>query len=203
MKRGLKKFVLAIAVMGMASFGLCASASAAIGITNSDHDFSGSGWSGGEICKVCHTPHNATGNTLAPLWNHATTSENFILYSSSTLNAGVAQPDGSSKACLSCHDGTVAIDSFGGAPGSTMMTGDSKLGTDLSNDHPISFAYNAALVTADGGLKDPTAGDIPGMLEAGRVQCSSCHDVHNGTGLDKLLVKSNADSALCLTCHNK
>src|SRR4030042_6518050 len=59
------------------------------GITGSPHDFSSNGWSGGQICIVCHTPHNASGNTIAPLWNHETTGANFQIYQSSTLNASL------------------------------------------------------------------------------------------------------------------
>ena len=35
------------------------------------------------------------------------------------------------------------------------------------------------------------------------IECGSCHDVHNSVGLDKLLWKANAGSALCLSCHIK
>jgi predicted CXXCH cytochrome family protein len=90
------------------------------------------------------------------------------------------------------------------------MTGDHNLGTDLSNDHPISFSFDTALATADGGLKDPaTASSGLGgtvnddLLLGGKMECASCHDVHNSSNLSKLLVKSNAGSALCLTCHSK
>ncbi len=183
------------------------------GITGSDHDFSSSGWSGGEICIVCHTPHHAD-NTVsdAPLWNHEVTTATFTPYSSSTLNATVGQPDGVSKLCLSCHDGTVAIDNFGGTTnGSNMINGNELIGTDLSDDHPVSFTYDATLASADGGVYDPTTANSglgstidSDMLTDNKLQCSSCHDVHNGPGAaDKLLVMSNANSALCLTCHNK
>jgi predicted CXXCH cytochrome family protein len=181
------------------------------GIAGSKHDFSSTGWSGGEICIVCHTPHNAdTSVAGTPLWNHAVTASSYTVYSSSTLNAVVGQPSGVSKLCLSCHDGTVALDSFGGATGTHMITGTANLGTNLSNDHPISFTYDTALATADGGLFDPavkTSG-IGGtvshdLLFSGKLECASCHDVHNGLGIANLLRKANTGSALCLTCHNK
>ena len=182
-------------------------------ITGSKHDFSNNGWSGGKICIVCHTPHHADNTvTDAPLWNHEVTSATFTVYNSSTLDATVGQPDGVSKLCLSCHDGTVALDNFGGVTtGSNMITGDYNLETDLSNDHPVSFVYDATLASADGGIYDPTTqnsglgGTINGdMLSSTKMQCSSCHDVHNGSGgWESLLVKSNANSTLCLTCHNK
>lgn len=31
------------------------------------------------------------------------------------------------------------------------------LGTDLSNDHPVSFIYDTTLSNTDGGLKDPSS----------------------------------------------
>lgn len=186
-------------------------------MVGTSHDFSGDTWNAtGEICIVCHTPHNAiTTVAEAPLWNHQVTGvTNYVLYASSTLNATVGQPDASSKLCLSCHDGTVAMENFGTTTtGNHFMTGTSLIGTSLSNDHPVSFTYDAALATTDGGLWDPTThpSGIPGsggtiaddMLIGGKMQCASCHDVHNSGGVTSLLLKSNAVSALCLTCHKK
>ncbi len=184
-------------------------------ISGSAHDFSGETWNpGGEICVVCHTPHNADISVAeAPLWNHEVTAATFTPYSSVTLTATVGQPNNSSKLCLSCHDGTVALDNFGGQTGGTdFLSGNDTLGTDLSNDHPVSFTYDAALATADGGLFDPitqssgvtVSGTIDDDLLLGNMmECASCHDVHNGSGVAMLLKKSNAASALCLTCHNK
>ena len=182
-------------------------------ITGSAHDFSGETWNTtGEICIVCHTPHNAmTGIADAPLWNHQLSTATFTLYSTGTLDATMGQPDGSSKLCLSCHDGTVALENFGGVTtGTTEITGDALIGTDLSNDHPVSFTYNTALATADGELEDPSTGlsGLGGtidddMLISGKMQCSSCHDVHNTAGINYMLLKSNSASALCLTCHIK
>lgn len=181
------------------------------GITGSAHDFSGSGWAGGEICLPCHTPHNAdTTVASAPLWNHEVTAATFTLYSGLDMQAAdLGQPDGVSKLCLSCHDGTVALDNYGGATGGTNFVSTGLVGTDLSNDHPVSFTYDATLVTNDGELHPITAtsglgGTISSdLLFGGKVECSSCHDVHNKDGNASLLVKSNAASALCLTCHDK
>jgi predicted CXXCH cytochrome family protein len=105
----------------------------------------------------------------------------------------------------------VALDNFGGTTGGTNFIGGGALiGTDLSNDHPVSFVYDANLANSDGGLYDPTntqsglGGTInEDMLIGAKVQCASCHDVHNGYGNPHLLLKANDASALCLTCHNK
>lgn len=75
----------------------------------------------GEVCVYCHTPHGAQ-NSSAPLWNRTLpTTGNYTPYSSTTIdtNGGaIPQPDGVSLACLSCHDGTIAVDSIINAPGS-------------------------------------------------------------------------------------
>jgi predicted CXXCH cytochrome family protein len=212
---------LAAALSG--AFALLAASSAGAGtIVGSAHDFSVQTWALGQICIACHTPHKSdTTVTDAPLWNHALTTATYTLYSSATLNAVPGQPAGVSKLCLSCHDGTVALDSFGGRTGTTKFAAGSprNLGTDLSNDHPISFLFDAALATADGALADPTAttvtiGDAPtrtGTVNAlmlggtGKMECSSCHDVHNTFAVagTKLLKVNTAASQICLTCHKK
>lgn len=178
-------------------------------ITGTPHDFSSRGWGSTQICIFCHTPHNAATGLSAPLWNHAVTTATYTLYNSSvssTFNATTSQPAGVSKLCLSCHDGTVAIDSFGGRTGTTNMTGAANLGTNLANDHPVSFAYNAALATADGGgLVTPASASsvVPGIpLFSGNLECASCHNVHSNTN-SPFLRASNAASALCLRCHIK
>ncbi|MGD9897703.1 MAG: cytochrome c3 family protein [Calditrichaceae bacterium] len=182
-------------------------------IVGSAHDFSSAAWNtSDQICIVCHTTHNADVSVSdAPLWNHEMTSATFTPYSSASMNATVGQPDASSKLCMSCHDGTIAVDNYGGQTGgSHFITGNSLVGTDLSDDHPVSFTYDAALANSDGGLYDPSTansgmgGTISNdLLIGGKVQCASCHDVHNSQGFSKLLVISNSSSALCLTCHNK
>ncbi len=184
------------------------------GIGGSAHDFSGEGWADNQICLPCHTPHDADLSVPdAPLWNHAVTTATFQPYANGTINAtDLGQPDGVSKLCLSCHDGTVALDSYGSAVGTTFI-GDGEpgyIGTDLRNDHPVSFTYDPTLATADGDLHDPTTG-VSGLgstinddlLFSSKMECASCHDVHNKFALENLVVKDNTGSALCLTCHNK
>lgn len=122
-----------------------------------------------KICVFCHTPHNSIqiANFSTPLWNHAlSTVSNYVLYSSPTLlsrTSPAIQPDGSSKLCLSCHDGTVAIgavgsnvtstrtiDMTGTGAGGVMPAGISNMGTNLSGHHPISIEVNAQLITDKG-----------------------------------------------------
>lgn len=172
------------------------------GIDGSGHDFEAAGWNSTnqDICGPCHTPHGAVNQGQAPLWNHTNTVFGaFQVYTSLTLDATVGQPDGESIACLSCHDGSVSLDAFGGNAGGTAMTGAKLVGTDMRDDHPISFLYSG------GGLGLKTGASVSNILFGGKVQCSSCHDVHNGgpAGVTNLLVMSNIGSALCLTCHDK
>lgn len=207
----MKKITLVFAAIVMLFFAQVINAQTIVG---SSHDFSTQTWNtSGEICKVCHTPHNAVLLPDAPLWNHQLTTQTYTTYSSATMTAVVGQPDASSKLCLSCHDGTVALENFGGnTAGTHFLTGSTLLSTNLNNDHPISFTYDASLASTDGGLFNPltTPSGLGGtinqnMLFSGKMQCASCHDVHNnapGTP-PSLLLKSNAASALCLTCHDK
>src|SRR4051794_3929392 len=111
-----------------------------------------------EVCIFCHTPHQA-GET--PLWNHTLSAATYTPYSSSTTKASIGQPTGASKLCLSCHDGTVALGMINSRSSAlqmqsgvtTLPTGHSNLGTDLSDDHPISFTYDGPLTSANGQLK--------------------------------------------------
>src|ERR1035437_7080834 len=59
------------------------------------------------ICSPCHTPHSS--NPIAPLWNRRDSGTYYQVYTSPTLTAVVPQPTGSSRLCLSCHDGTIAL----------------------------------------------------------------------------------------------
>jgi predicted CXXCH cytochrome family protein len=213
----LKKLAGLTAIAGL----FIAGTASAQGIASSAHDFSDdTGWNDtGEICKVCHIPHmTTTAVDDAPLWNHTqTTATGFTPYSNpATMDATMAQPTGISLLCLSCHDGTVALDSFGGngiSPGvliGSIDGGRVDVTKDLSNDHPISITYNLA-TQAD--MNDPTAtvsglgNNVDDDLLFGtgndQVECASCHDVHDDAGNPFLLVVSNAGSALCQTCHGK
>jgi predicted CXXCH cytochrome family protein len=187
-------------------------------IAGSPHDFSTQSWNpyvnaglGGQICQPCHTPHNADVTVVeAPLWNHQFTSGSYQMYIGTRfgLNGagyGVTAPDGTSKLCLSCHDGSVALGSFGGQTGTTFLTGGAKLDVDLRNDHPISFPYDSIQA---GGVWSTThqysgTKTVASMLDVnGKVQCSSCHRVH-GNSVGYYLTMSNQGSALCLACHKK
>ncbi len=74
----------------------------------------------GDVCVYCHTPHGAA-NVALPLWNRTIKQTTYTTYDTlgtSTLTQTVTQPGVNSLACLSCHDGQVAVDSVINMPGS-------------------------------------------------------------------------------------
>ena len=161
---------------------------------------------GGESCRFCHTPHAA--NPIAPLWNRADPGNYYQTYDSSTLVATVGQPSGSSRLCLSCHDGTIALgqtfnaQNTGGAGTIFISQADRGfIGTDLSDDHPISFVYGPGVAATKGELAHPAA--IPKSLpldQNGQLQCTTCHDPHDDA-LGNFLRVDNQQSGLCRSCH--
>lgn len=168
-------------------------------VANTRHNLSVTGpgtvrsTSSDEICVFCHTPHGASSFPGSPLWNRQLSAQTYTLYTSSSLDAEdimgqLDQPGGSSKLCLSCHDGTLAIgmvNVLGGEqnvsipmtgtaadgtmpPGAGSLTGFTRdLGVDLTNDHPISLDYSSRLATVDGELVDPALADHIGLRSPG------------------------------------
>lgn len=174
-------------------------------------------------CSACHAPHGAGLLEGVPLWdtNHDLSGGDFIMYAedptktvTTTLDASIpAEPDGSSRLCLSCHDGAPTDH----VPG---------LAHDLSDSHPISFVYDSALATTDGELHDPatTQSFLPGSTDtifvdllqsSGKMQCVSCHDIHSSGVTVAFLynIKGEVEipgfggsinsTALCQACHDK
>ncbi len=218
----------------------------ATGVTGTFHDLSTTGYHAmtnmTQVCIFCHTPHDAIGSVgggnindqLIPLWNHTTSTSTFTMYNStnnpiSMLQGTVdASPSGTSLACLSCHDGTLAVGAIANVPYSwpspiTYGASTSKwvdhttgiiqtgtpvyVGTDLTNDHPISITYRDDLDTglkAAAGLTNVQL--FPTNATGSKVQCGSCHDPHNyGVNANNapFLRDTMVGSAMCLKCHNK
>jgi predicted CXXCH cytochrome family protein len=179
-------------------------------IAQSKHNFSSFAWSGNEICKPCHTPHNAMPISVSGrLWNHELTTASYTLNgSNTTTSAGtaVADMDRVSRLCLSCHDGTVALDSFGGvtAPatgtGSNIIPQYANLGTDLSNDHPVGLKAV---------MKDETGRYKPITYSSGTVSYNgvSLRLVDAGTTRTVTLADGTSETRKdfavgCYTCHS-
>ena len=173
-------------------------------IAGSKHDLTGlAGGATDDPCLYCHTLHYAAALAV-PLWNRANATVGYTMYSSPTLDGTVqSAPVGVSLACLSCHDGTTALEAHSGRTGTTLMTGPAAVGSagDLSDDHPISIAYGM-----DSGLAVAVAGKVGPLPlfgpDADQVECASCHDAHEAA-FGKFLRMSNVNSALCKTCHLK
>lgn len=218
----MKRLSLLVALALVAWSAALAQTSIISKLRNSKHDFSVSSAAtikaspDDSLCLFCHTPHNA--RPAAPLWNHKL-SEGYTyqLYQSSTLKATVAQPQqgDSSKLCLSCHDGTVALgDSvnnglipFQNVPMDEKLPASSPsnlagAGLNLADDHPFAFAPDLA---ANNQLHLPPTGDRVKLDHQGRVQCTTCHDPHNqyvDPIENRFLVKNNSEAAICTTCHD-
>lgn len=180
-------------------------------IENTKHNLSASGpgtikaGSESEICIFCHAPHTTTG--VSPLWNRTLPNLVYTPYSSSTMQSTPGQPTYDSKLCLSCHDGTIALGSVNSRDTGIGMTGAlsgrANLTTDLSDDHPISFVFDAALAAQDSELIDPAF--LTGTVRLdpnGQMQCTTCHDAHSET-YPMFLVEDTLGSALCISCHQR
>jgi len=180
-------------------------------------DFTYDGWNyynpntmvGGQIFQPCHTPHNALPTLAAPLWTHRTSTATYQMYTSAnsaTFGSSPATvPDGTSKLCLACHDGTVAMRAYGAQIGNGFLTGGALISTEMRDDHPISFVYDsiaAGEVWATSHIYSGTK-TVESLLDAeGKIQCTTCHDQHNNS-LGYYLKVNNNGSALCLACHIK
>ncbi len=159
------------------------------------------------VCVFCHAPHSTAGSI--PLWNREFPVANYRIYQSSTFDAAPGQPTGASKLCLSCHDGTIALgrvlsraDRIRMVGGDFMPAGLSNLGTDLSDDHPISFYYTAGLAASDRQLKSPnTLPDKIKLDPSGQLQCTACHDPHHNR-YRMFLTMRDEFGALCTVCHD-
>lgn len=164
---------------------------------------------GRQICIFCHTPHNSNNSTeQTPLWNRQFSQQTFSRYSSATLqirlNAAIsspaqytsgAQPDGSSKLCLSCHDGVsqlgavlrngpITMDVSGGNTITTIASFNPSTNKMKTGHHPVSFVYNGSIQQAissarlTGGFKLPTAVPQVKLDKNNKMQCTTCHNPH-------------------------
>ncbi len=189
--------------------------------------------SSSQICVFCHTPHRASSD--GPLWNRRDTSKTFKHFSSPTLAiddpsvksvSDYGQPNGSSRLCLSCHDGVTALGAVFTTPGRVTSVNipftDVKSGITSSNmtlshetyssHHPVSFRYNAALrtiLTTTYGRTEyrysPTTNEVK-LDRQERMQCNTCHNPHQDQSDSPdpatpfWVSKSYAE--VCVTCHD-
>lgn len=200
-------------------------------IVGSKHDLSASNYYGStseasrEVCVFCHTPHGSNDAEISggPIWNRKITDmSKFEMY-----GGGAGSPNYISLLCLSCHDGvstegmTSAVSAYDGHNLLNPPNSDSgspscvachpsggdfpsqiwQIGPILTDDHPVSIDYAEAVAANPiGDFKAVPDADM--KLFGGKVECASCHDVHN-PDFGMFLRKSNTQSALCYSCHNK
>lgn len=204
----------------VAVFALALSASAAT-IVGSNHDMNavfGPGTiSNNEVCLPCHTPHAVptdpvTGTQLGKLWNHTMPNRSYVLFGSGTSYASVAALPGSmdetSRKCLSCHDGTVAVDSYGSHTGTQKIGGTSAtagflIGAsgNLQHDHPVGVAYPKADATS--GLWTSTSMRDPALWSGLTYYAADGTTVVTPVGNRGLSLKTvGTDKVVgCGTCH--
>jgi predicted CXXCH cytochrome family protein len=166
------------------------------------------------ICIFCHSSHNASPD--GPLWNRETTSTGkFRTYDRGTMKSSTRQPNGASKLCLSCHDGTIALGSVHSSPTRIMMEGvdgagaipegrKSNFGMDLTGTHPISIPYEQDLAQKKSSLRWPPL-DIDKDVSTdadGFVQCTSCHDPHGSRSETIPFWKKETFGQVCNVCHS-
>mgnify|MGYP002725706369 CR=1 FL=1 len=164
-------------------------------------------------CDECHATHRpeTVGFETSEVWSTKNLDDGlqtFTLYSSPSFDAlgtDISQPDGTSKLCLGCHDG-----SYMGIAG-RLRFGES----DLSRTHPVSFTYDSSLAarvsqnrlndpnTTASGLGDTIRKDL--LDDRSKLQCTSCHDMHGKQALPKMLrfkFGQGSNDPLCRVCHN-
>jgi hypothetical protein len=142
-----------------------------------------------------------------------------------TGGTGVGHQGLNDTGCLVCHQPGGAGAAFPGATDFTVF----RIGTDLTNDHPVGVSYPATSgtvtdfntpkgkkgatfffdVNGDGHMDDADVRlyDTGGTA---KVECASCHDPHGvpsgaaGSVFKPTFLRvANTNSALCLTCHAK
>jgi predicted CXXCH cytochrome family protein len=180
------------------------------------------------LCEVCHVPQ-LSGQDAAwlPSWSRDRAGLGFAVYGVQPASPGASEsphenqwPGASTRLCLSCHDGLTASPVlYGGASQSRALhhavnrsgiAPDDLVrppvrGTDLINGHPVFVPYPGQPV-AVGFHAPPSSSGWGGAspraikLVAGWIECVSCHNVHD-PAFKPFLRKSNAGSAMCLTCH--
>lgn len=186
-----------------------------------------------QVCVFCHTPHGSSGE--GPLWNRMASSVTFFKHYSSPSLAiddpavkGISeygQPNGSSRLCLSCHDGVTALGALFSSPEPAFLPqmhfldvkkGESGPNIHLpyqtySSHHPVSFKYdiNVRSILTNAPYNRPywfSPANGVKLDRYERMQCTTCHDPHQ----DKSDVPDPTTpfwtgqtyAEVCKSCHN-
>ncbi len=213
----LRSYLLAAALLGLASSPLLGANLPKTGLAGSTHDIGAVG------CKGCHAPHNgalanggpqSSGLILQWARSFPAAANTFGVYDSATMKNKAVELGGSalttstdnrmySLLCLSCHDGVTST--FSPAMQSKNMVGSraafgsgayESLG--LTNDHPVNMSYNPTVNTALQPVAT-VAASLPLYGTTNTVECATCHDPHNNVNTNYLRQPNN--TAHCTTCH--
>lgn len=192
----------------------------------------------GNPCVYCHLPpEQAVVNTESfggvEGWNRiAPAADHYKTFSSDTMDASASTPNSSTLLCLSCHDGTMALDmvlfkpaGFQSRRDAAMhmkMNGGNELtscgkchnglvahdiapkvvGQDLMNDHPVSFQYGG-LNWKDRDFRMPHQ---PGGFNNGVALYGGsveCASCHDVHNSTQEVLLATRKDILCATCHTK
>ncbi len=131
----------------------------------------------------------------------------------------IVNAPGSGMGSLSA--GTTLITAIATPYGGNIGAGDNGVAdVDMANDHPVSVPYTPGVASLRALATDLSttnatstawvgATTVDDLLRNGNVECSSCHDPHNGyatQGTDpqvNYLRMTNNGSKLCIGCHAK
>jgi hypothetical protein len=178
------------------------------------------GWARGEVCRVCHSPHDHGKDYYEAglLWNRQASEVEYTLYTSATFSGGnYGQPTGISQKCLSCHDGSIGMDTRYGLGGLNMANdwgrGNARTRipgqsnnvalNDLRGVHPISVDYPAEACDTSasnkcigvGGYHDPETTEVGGAAGSGATFSGMIKDVLEESSAGTLQVQ-------CSSCHD-
>lgn len=213
----LKKVTVALALTGLVAGFAHAGQKPQTGINGSQHDMNVivplNKDAFQRTCVFCHTPHSASATANGPLWNRADsvavapTAYGWVAPANQTAFGNINNPQiGPTQLCLTCHDGTIAVDSHGSnnamAPNPGVKLSGAKQ-IDLTVTHPVGFVYDDT--KRPGELKPKTTGFITAPTS---VMVSGSFDTHTRTGVTTSTTKT-IDSVLftggymtCATCHD-
>ncbi len=141
--------------------------------------------------------------------------------------------NGTTAQCLGCHDGSVAIgDITSWAGGSPRLSGAARVAMPsgrMDGNHPVAMpipwrnvpsTYNRVTTgpgialsewqfnPEDLGIRlyhDDGSGNIQVGAVVGRtgIECTSCHEPHNGAGVEDAKFLRGTAAGICNKCHHK
>lgn len=192
----------------------------------------------GNPCVYCHLPPEEAATATEALggidgWNRvAPATEHYKLFQSASLDAESTTPNSLTLLCLSCHDGTMAVDMVLMKPtgfnskkdaamhmklnGANELTSCGKchngvaahdisskvIGQDLMNDHPVSFQYGG-LNWKDRDFRMPNLAQGFSNGVALYNGNIECASCHDIHNSTQEMMLATRKDILCITCHSK